>query len=653
MKRFLLSVLAVFFVCIPSYAQYSVQLDGKPANVYRINNEQRVTLPAAFRVSKDVTSFELHVSRYGRPVITLDFNQTVDGWFLNGDALGFTSDTFGLAFDFATGAVYYLSDDVRKRIEDSLTPKNRLDLKGISTGIPEKQGVRIILVDASVLRRQQLDKFGRVAKTSGDNTGDGADVQVDYAPTSPKIVTNTAGTRGGVVVSGKPVINAAANGQVDQLKKLVASRANINETETETGDNALLKALIAGHDEAAIELVNMGINIKHKNRYGQNALHIAAAGGYYDVSLLLLSKGLKGNDADNAGNTVLMYAAQGPSERLVSLLLQRGASVNIKNKNGSTPLMLAAYSGNNKSVELLMGRGASLSSLDGQRNTALMQAVKGGNAQCVVQLTSNSGFEINVADDLGNTPLHASILTNNNKISELLLARAADVDAKNKDGFTPVMLASKQGNNAILVKLLTKKPDLYLTNNSSMTAYDLAVERGGTVKTTMETAIRRSGEASGGLLNLISANDIAGVTRLIDEGARLNFSSPETGNTPIFTAVTAGHRDMVALLLKHGANPSWQNNNGNTPLLVAVNAGDNRVAKLLIDGKAGVNIRNKNGDTALIWAIKLQRPVMVRDLLSANADPNIRNYKGISPLMVAEGEQLRDIIELLKSFGAF
>jgi ankyrin repeat protein len=65
-------------------------------------------------------------------------------------------------------------------------------------------------------------------------------------------------------------------------------------------------------------------------------------------------------------------------------------------------------------------------------------------------------------------------------------------------------------------------------------------------------------------------------------------------------AALGGHRDLVALLLDHGADPEAREaESGSTPLYVAASMGRLEVVELLLARGAVVNAANKSGATPL------------------------------------------------------
>lgn len=76
-----------------------------------------------------------------------------------------------------------------------------------------------------------------------------------------------------------------------------------------------------------------------------------------------------------------------------------------------------------------------------------------------------------------------------------------------------------------------------------------------------------------------SAGHLDIVKLLIAHNADVNAQCA-TGNTPLMFACGSGHVEVVKELLKHGANVEDQNENGHTPLMEAASAGHVEVAKV-------------------------------------------------------------------------
>jgi ankyrin repeat protein len=89
---------------------------------------------------------------------------------------------------------------------------------------------------------------------------------------------------------------------------------------------------------------------------------------------------------------------------------------------------------------------------------------------------------------------------------------------------------------------------------------------------------------------------------LLETDADLLHARDSDGSTPLHCAVWKGHKDVVALLLKSGADVNARNNNdhwGTTPLHAAAHANQAAIAELLIENGADTGALDMNGKTPL------------------------------------------------------
>ena len=63
--------------------------------------------------------------------------------------------------------------------------------------------------------------------------------------------------------------------------------------------------------------------------------------------------------------------------------------------------------------------------------------------------------------------------------------------------------------------------------------------------------------------------------------------------TPLMEAASAGHTDIVRLLIAHGADVNAQSSSGNTPLMYACAGGHEEVVRVLLEAGANVEERFK------------------------------------------------------------
>lgn len=71
--------------------------------------------------------------------------------------------------------------------------------------------------------------------------------------------------------------------------------------------------------------------------------------------------------------------------------------------------------------------------------------------------------------------------------------------------------------------------------------------------------------------------------RSLKRGYNIDFTN--YGATPLIVAITAGHKDVIELLLDHGANICLQNDEGDTAISIAAKLEDEAILKLLLENK--------------------------------------------------------------------
>lgn len=120
---------------------------------------------------------------------------------------------------------------------------------------------------------------------------------------------------------------------------------------------------------------------------------------------------------------------------------------------------------------------------------------------------------------------------------------------------------------------------------------------------------------------------------LIEQGADVNASDSQTGETPLHSVLCNTDRliydEVLQVLLSYGANPNVTTKNGaatggfmrdartkgETPLHRAAAFGNEDTIKLLLEHGAKIDARDANGDSPLSWASWYLRPDPILRLL--------------------------------------
>ena len=95
---------------------------------------------------------------------------------------------------------------------------------------------------------------------------------------------------------------------------------------------------------------------------------------------------------------------------------------------------------------------------------------------------------------------------------------------------------------------------------------------------------------------------MARVEELLATDNSLIDARDKDGSTPLHCATWKGQQEVVALLIKGGADVNAHNNNdhwGTTPLHAAAHANQAAIAQLLIDHGADLNAQDREGRTPM------------------------------------------------------
>jgi ankyrin repeat protein len=159
----------------------------------------------------------------------------------------------------------------------------------------------------------------------------------------------------------------------------------------------------------------------------------------------------------------------------------------------------------------------------------------------------------------------------------------------------------------------------------------------------------------------IKENDIESLRLLLEAGAKAQTVQDEDDSgpeTPIIQAIeSSGNRvnpKMIALLLKHGADPNTVEGGflQKRPLFMAAEEGYESIVVLLIEAGAKVDQKDNRDNTAMSAAAEHGHAGTIRILAEEGADLNARDWLGRSPLESALEHSHREAFETLLELGA-
>jgi ankyrin repeat protein len=170
---------------------------------------------------------------------------------------------------------------------------------------------------------------------------------------------------------------------------------------------------------------------------------------------------------------------------------------------------------------------------------------------------------------------------------------------------------------------------------------------------------------------------------LLDEGANIE-AGDSSAATALHYAAERGYKDVVELLISHGADVSARRTYpaGDTPLHGAARAEHENIVRLLVDNGADVNAKNNEGltpadvavrntrkmvtpltpvaklliakgaDISVVSAVHVEDLDKVRELIQEGASINVKDQRGRTALHYAAAQGHKEIVELLLANGA-
>jgi len=252
-----------------------------------------------------------------------------------------------------------------------------------------------------------------------------------------------------------------------------------------------------------------------------------------------------------------------------------------------------------------MGNNGSLSV-----GSAIRVAAKSGDAAALEAILNRKDAKacMNEAGKTGMTALYKACELARTECVELLIRFKVDMDiCEFTNSCSPLMTSILLGHDSCAYLLIAAGCKLDLVTQDGATALFYAV-----------------------LLNKLDL-----VEAICARRANLEISSHE-GVTALSLAAEKGHADVVATLVKYGANiAAWDGLSGNTALHKASEYGHLGVVKILVESDASLDTANKSADaaTALYLAVTEGHLEVAEYLLSKGANSNVGNVT--SPLFIA------------------
>ena len=363
-----------------------------------------------------------------------------------------------------------------------------------------------------------------------------------------------------------PLHKAAAEGNLDEVRRLLDGGADVHEFWTGIGPD-LLETHVPG---GRVDLVQGPRN--HTN--------------LTPLMHMMLSD-LPRDPADDS-----------PHVQVIEFLVGRGADPDLRWQEVS-PRGVARLRGSWAAYEAAMDRGIQARAPEPEPEPEippLIALIFSDDASLEdIRAALAAADDLGAVDHRGRTALHAAVASHRAdglEVVEMLLDAGADIHAANQSsGNTALHFAAAAGNLEIARLLLARGADRLVRNGANLLPADLLPG-----EMTPDTA------AGFAFRFLLAGIDDAswGIRAALEAGANPNEIGPR-GQTPLHAVIASGRADgleLVGILLDAGAYIHAPDSGGNTALHHAAIAGDAEIAWLLLTRGADRSTRNGEGLTA-------------------------------------------------------
>ncbi|KAJ8005262.1 hypothetical protein DPEC_G00144810 [Dallia pectoralis] len=245
---------------------------------------------------------------------------------------------------------------------------------------------------------------------------------------------------------------------------------------------------------------------------------------------------------------------------------------------------------------------------DDDGDTALHIAVVQGEEMLVhrmIQLLGLAHKDLDIYNNLRQTPLHLAVITHQPQLVETLLRAGADPGALDRNGQTAVHLCCEHGQQACLFVVLRHNfisPCLEVRNYEGLTPLHLAVQGGHKKLARM----------------------------LLEAGADINAMDIKSGRSPLIHAVENNSIDMVDFLIESDCNVNGQSYSGNTALHSACGRGQVDTVRLLLKNRADSSMKNYHNDTPAMVSKNKRVTDVLRGRGSRNMHPKAQEQQCVS-----------------------
>jgi uncharacterized protein len=266
-----------------------------------------------------------------------------------------------------------------------------------------------------------------------------------------------------------------------------------------------------------------------------------------------LTNGANPNSVDDDSDNALMYAAMYADTICMNLLVEHHANIEQRNKAGETALMWCADEFDK--IKWLLRHDANINAVSNGGNNLLLIACRAGFDQYdIVKFLIDQGADCNISNQIHeNALMKAAVLCDTNMLS-MLYSKRIDILAIGPQGMSALTLAVFHENFDAAFWILHHLPN----------------------QPQADTIISNT------LTYAVDCNNTKMVKELADRAKNIDWEDGD-GYTALMWAVYNEHpnKEMIDILIKHGARVKHKGKDGKTPMSWALTKGNTEIVSML------------------------------------------------------------------------
>ncbi|KAI3452611.1 hypothetical protein Pfo_009275 [Paulownia fortunei] len=281
----------------------------------------------------------------------------------------------------------------------------------------------------------------------------------------------------------RPIHLAARLGLATILRLLINAGCNLN-SRTGSGETALMICARHKQEECLKLLASAGSDFGWSNMSNQCAMSIAGSVrwtlGFQQAVLDMIRAGKIARSSNPEIFSSLLFVTRANDvEALKKLIKQPDMNLNEKDESGFSAVMVAAAAGHVETFRLLVNAGADVETHNKYGETAISLAQANQNSDAFAKVLSAYVYTKGNSNCSGSSALHRAARLSNLDLVRELANEGYDVNVLDCDGYTPLMLAARSGDGSMCELLISCGAKCDIKNARHETALSLARKGSG------------------------------------------------------------------------------------------------------------------------------------------------------------------------------